>query len=197
MLPTDQVDASITLLESLGPGDVVLVVGTSGVVYPAAGMPAGLAMWTRAVERVCADREHWVDVVLDLPTAQLREMVEALQDDLLRDALFYALLCGSASRAAVALDGMRAAMAHLTSGGPAGAEPPASHALGVGGGVAVIPGEEPRSLANEFPDRLLGIRQRAVIGKACHLPRGVGLRVYDENALGEGAERGRRGVRGA
>ena len=39
-LPLEDFQASIETLESLAKGDVCLVVGTSGIVYPAAGMPA-------------------------------------------------------------------------------------------------------------------------------------------------------------
>lgn len=39
-LPMDDFQASVEALESLTKGDVCLVVGTSGMVYPAAGMPA-------------------------------------------------------------------------------------------------------------------------------------------------------------
>src|SRR5699024_9693744 len=39
-LPMDDFQASVEALESLTKGDVCLVVGTSGIVYPAAGMPA-------------------------------------------------------------------------------------------------------------------------------------------------------------
>ncbi len=40
MLPEAAVEASEAAIDALGPGDVTLVVGTSGVVYPAAGYPA-------------------------------------------------------------------------------------------------------------------------------------------------------------
>lgn len=40
LLPEAAVAASEAAIDSLGPGDVALVVGTSGVVYPAAGYPA-------------------------------------------------------------------------------------------------------------------------------------------------------------
>ena len=39
-LPMEDFQASVEALESLTKGDVCLVVGTSGIVYPAAGMPA-------------------------------------------------------------------------------------------------------------------------------------------------------------
>ena len=39
-LPQDVMEAATTMIESLEPGDLVLSVGTSGVVYPAAGFPA-------------------------------------------------------------------------------------------------------------------------------------------------------------
>lgn len=39
-LPLEDFRASVEALESLAKGDVCLVVGTSGIVYPAAGMPA-------------------------------------------------------------------------------------------------------------------------------------------------------------
>ena len=39
-LPLEDFQASVEALESLAKGDVCLVVGTSGIVYPAAGMPA-------------------------------------------------------------------------------------------------------------------------------------------------------------
>lgn len=39
-LPLDAVDATHAAIEALEPGDVALVVGTSGIVYPAAGLPA-------------------------------------------------------------------------------------------------------------------------------------------------------------
>lgn len=39
-LPTQAVAATEAAIEALEPGDVVLVVGTSGIVYPAAGYPA-------------------------------------------------------------------------------------------------------------------------------------------------------------
>lgn len=40
MLPADAVAVTETALEALQPGDVCLVVGTSGIVFPAAGYPA-------------------------------------------------------------------------------------------------------------------------------------------------------------
>ncbi len=40
MLPEEAVRATEELVEALEPGDVCLVVGTSGIVYPAAGYPA-------------------------------------------------------------------------------------------------------------------------------------------------------------
>ncbi|GAA3618658.1 NAD-dependent deacylase [Marihabitans asiaticum] len=39
-LPRAAFDDAVAALEALGPGDVCLVVGTSGIVYPAAGLPA-------------------------------------------------------------------------------------------------------------------------------------------------------------
>lgn len=40
MLPSDAVEATEAAIDTLEPGDVALVVGTSGIVYPAAGYPA-------------------------------------------------------------------------------------------------------------------------------------------------------------
>ena len=40
ILPTEAVEATEEAIDALGPGDVALVVGTSGIVYPAAGYPA-------------------------------------------------------------------------------------------------------------------------------------------------------------
>ncbi|MFJ6132464.1 SIR2 family NAD-dependent protein deacylase [Janibacter terrae] len=40
LLPPEAVEATEAAIEALEPGDVVLVVGTSGIVYPAAGYPA-------------------------------------------------------------------------------------------------------------------------------------------------------------
>ena len=40
LLPQESVEATEAAIETLEPGDVALVVGTSGVVYPAAGYPA-------------------------------------------------------------------------------------------------------------------------------------------------------------
>lgn len=40
MLPEDAVEATEAAIDLLEPGDVALVVGTSGIVYPAAGYPA-------------------------------------------------------------------------------------------------------------------------------------------------------------
>lgn len=40
MLPEEAVDATEAAVDALEPGDVVLVIGTSGLVYPAAGYPA-------------------------------------------------------------------------------------------------------------------------------------------------------------
>ncbi|RLY95075.1 hypothetical protein EAE32_08260 [Kocuria tytonicola] len=87
--------------------------------------PAGWDAWTLAVERVCADREHWVDAVLGLSDAELGDLLVALQDDLLRDALLYAWLSGSPERALTALEGMRAALSRLTDGAGGSAEPEA------------------------------------------------------------------------
>ena len=40
MLPEAAVEATDAAIDTLEPGDVALVVGTSGIVYPAAGYPA-------------------------------------------------------------------------------------------------------------------------------------------------------------
>lgn len=40
MLPTEAVGATEEAIDALEPGDVALVIGTSGIVYPAAGYPA-------------------------------------------------------------------------------------------------------------------------------------------------------------
>lgn len=40
LLPQDAVEATEAAVDALEPGDVVLVIGTSGLVYPAAGYPA-------------------------------------------------------------------------------------------------------------------------------------------------------------
>lgn len=51
MLPTAAVAATEEAIAALGPGDVCLVVGTSGIVYPAAGYPAAaLAQGATVVE---------------------------------------------------------------------------------------------------------------------------------------------------
>lgn len=39
-LPLAEFEATVTAIENLSPGDVALVIGTSGVVFPAAGLPA-------------------------------------------------------------------------------------------------------------------------------------------------------------
>ena len=39
-LPLAEFDATVAAIETLEPGDVALVIGTSGVVFPAAGLPA-------------------------------------------------------------------------------------------------------------------------------------------------------------
>lgn len=100
-----------------------------GLGAPAVGTPssspAGWDAWVLAVERVCADREQWVDAVLSLSDHELGELLLAVQDDLVRDALLYAWLSGSPERALTALAGMRAALCRLTKGAEGSPEPEA------------------------------------------------------------------------
>ena len=58
MLPVPAIEATERAIEALEPGDVVLVVGTSGIVYPAAGYPAmALAEGATVIEINPADTE--------------------------------------------------------------------------------------------------------------------------------------------
>ena len=81
-----------------------------------------LSAWHGALERVGADRRHWVNAVLGLPDEHLARLIAGVHDDLVRDALLYAWLSGSTARATAALAGLRAAMTRLVHGAP-GPEP--------------------------------------------------------------------------
>lgn len=82
-----------------------------------------LRLWDRAVSRVGAQREDWVDTVLRLPDHELRELVAGLEDHATRDALLYLWLTGSLERAQAALEGLHVALRHLSGEAGRGTEP--------------------------------------------------------------------------
>lgn len=83
VLPDDAVAATEAAIEALEPGDVVLVIGTSGIVYPAAGYPAmaraegATVVEVNPVDTEISDMCH--HVVRGTAAQVLPELVAALQ----------------------------------------------------------------------------------------------------------------------
>ena len=83
VLPDDAVAATEAAIEALEPGDVVLVIGTSGIVYPAAGYPAmaraegATVVEVNPVDTEITDMCH--HVVRGTAAQVLPELVAALQ----------------------------------------------------------------------------------------------------------------------
>ena len=69
-------------------------------------------------------------------------------------------------------------------------EPAAAHPLGVGGGVAVVPGEQARPVGDHLTNGLVGVEQDARVIEAGAWALVAGLRVDDPHPVRQWAERG-------